>query len=52
MRLPALRELTLRFLADETNEEFLGHLRRHESGAVWETCERADGLRIPLTGAT
>ena len=36
----ALRELALRFLADETDEELLEHLRRHESGVVWETCER------------
>ncbi len=36
----ALRELALRFLADETDEELLEHLRRHESSAVWETCER------------
>src|SRR5580693_3784149 len=35
----ALRELTLRFLADETDEELLEHLRRHESDGVWETCE-------------
>ena len=36
----ALRELALRFLADETDEELLEHLRQHESNAVWETCER------------
>ncbi len=36
----ALRELALRFLADETDEELLEHLRRHESPVVWETCER------------
>ncbi len=36
----ALRELALRFLADETDEELLEHLRRHESKVVWETCER------------
>jgi two-component system, OmpR family, sensor histidine kinase KdpD len=36
----ALRELALRFLADETDEELLAHLRRHEPNAVWETCER------------
>jgi len=36
----ALRELALRFLADETDEDLLEHLRRHESSAVWETCER------------
>jgi two-component system sensor histidine kinase KdpD len=38
--LTALRELALRFLADETDEELLDHLRRHESDVVWETCER------------
>jgi two-component system, OmpR family, sensor histidine kinase KdpD len=38
--LTALRELALRFLADETDEELLEHLRRHEPEAVWETCER------------
>jgi two-component system, OmpR family, sensor histidine kinase KdpD len=36
----ALRELALRFLADEADEELLEHLRRHESNVVWETCER------------
>jgi two-component system sensor histidine kinase KdpD len=36
----ALRELALRFLADETDEELLEYLRRHESKVVWETCER------------
>ncbi len=36
----ALRELALRFLADETDEELLEHLRRRESSVVWETCER------------
>jgi two-component system, OmpR family, sensor histidine kinase KdpD len=36
----ALRELALRFLADETEEELLAHLWRHEPKAVWETTER------------
>jgi two-component system sensor histidine kinase KdpD len=36
----ALRELALRFLADEADDELLEHLRRHESPGVWETCER------------
>jgi len=36
----ALRELALRFLADETDEELLEHLRRHESPVLWETTER------------
>ena len=38
--LTALRELALRFLADETDEELLEHLRRRETDVVWETCER------------
>jgi two-component system, OmpR family, sensor histidine kinase KdpD len=38
--LTALRELALRFLADETDEELLDHLRQHEPASVWETCER------------
>jgi two-component system, OmpR family, sensor histidine kinase KdpD len=38
--LTALREMALRFLADETDEDLLEHLRRHEPDAVWETCER------------
>src|SRR5258708_27998765 len=36
----ALRELALRFLADESDEELLEHLRGHGSRGVWETCER------------
>jgi two-component system, OmpR family, sensor histidine kinase KdpD len=36
----ALRELALRFLADETEEELLAHLWRHEPKSVWETAER------------
>lgn len=36
----ALRELALRFLADETDEELLEHLRRNRPGVVWETTER------------
>jgi two-component system sensor histidine kinase KdpD len=38
--LTALRELALRFLADETDEELLQHLRRHEKPGIWETKER------------
>jgi two-component system sensor histidine kinase KdpD len=38
--LTALRELTLRFLADETEEELLAYLRSQERGVVWETHER------------
>ena len=36
----ALRELALRFLADEADDDLLEHLRQHESPGVWETCER------------
>src|SRR6202012_4270353 len=36
----ALRELALRFLADETEDELLEHLRRHQTRVVWETSER------------
>ena len=39
-RLTALRELTLRFLADETEEQLLRFLRSRQEGAVWETHER------------
>jgi two-component system, OmpR family, sensor histidine kinase KdpD len=44
----ALRELALRFLADETDEELLEYLRRHESKVVWETCER---VMVAVTAA-
>jgi len=36
----ALREMALRFLADETDEELLEHLRQREAYPVWETTER------------
>ncbi len=36
----ALRELALRFLADETEEELLQHLQRHQTQVLWETSER------------
>ncbi len=44
----ALRELALRFLADETEEELLEHLRRHQVDALWETTER---IMVGVTGA-
>jgi two-component system sensor histidine kinase KdpD len=44
----ALRELALRFLADETDEELLEHLRQYETRAVWETCER---ILVAVTAA-
>ena len=36
----ALRELALRFLADQTDDELLEYLRQHEAATVWETAER------------
>jgi len=36
----ALRELALRFLADETEGELLDHLLRHQTKRLWETSER------------
>jgi two-component system, OmpR family, sensor histidine kinase KdpD len=38
--LVALRELALRFVADETEEELLRYLAQHHPDAVWETTER------------
>ncbi len=36
----ALRELALRFVADESDEELLEHLRQKRSQVLWETTER------------
>jgi two-component system, OmpR family, sensor histidine kinase KdpD len=36
----ALRELALRFLADETEEELLEHLGKYQTEVLWETSER------------
>jgi two-component system sensor histidine kinase KdpD len=44
----ALRELALRFLADETEDELLEHLQRHQTTALWETTER---LMVAVTPA-
>ena len=44
----ALRELALLFLADETDDELLEHLRRRETSVVWETCER---VMVAVTAA-
>ncbi len=44
----ALRELALRFLADETEEELLDHLRRHQANVLWETTER---IMVAVTAA-
>src|SRR5579871_1182091 len=47
--LVALRELTLRFVADETEEELLEFLRsRGAAGELWETTER---IMVAVTGA-
>jgi two-component system, OmpR family, sensor histidine kinase KdpD len=46
--LTALRELALRFLADETDEELLAHLRNYEATGVWETAER---IMVAVTAA-
>jgi two-component system, OmpR family, sensor histidine kinase KdpD len=48
--LTALRELALRFLADETDEDLLEHLRGRESGAVFQTCERVMVAVTPAPG--
>ncbi len=46
--LVALRELALRFLADETDEALLEYLRRHDITDIWETTER---ILVCVTGA-
>ncbi len=46
--LTALRELALRFLADETEEELLAFLATHGVQEVWETAER---LMVAVTSA-
>ncbi len=38
--LVALRELALRFVADEAEEDLLEYLREHTASHVWETTER------------
>jgi two-component system, OmpR family, sensor histidine kinase KdpD len=43
-----LRELALRFVADESDEELLEHLRRHQPQARWDTCER---IMVAVTAA-
>ncbi|HEY2505701.1 MAG TPA: universal stress protein [Streptosporangiaceae bacterium] len=44
----ALRELALRFVADETDEELQDHLRRQHAAGRWETTER---IMVAVTGA-
>lgn len=46
--LVALRELALRFVADETEEELLSYLEERAVGHVWETTERVLAM---VTGA-
>jgi two-component system sensor histidine kinase KdpD len=46
--LVALRELALRFLADETEEDLLDYLRNAHPDAVWDTTER---ILVAITGA-
>jgi two-component system, OmpR family, sensor histidine kinase KdpD len=46
--LVALRELALRFVADETEEELLAYLRDRHADALWETRER---IMVAVTGA-
>jgi two-component system, OmpR family, sensor histidine kinase KdpD len=48
--LVALREMTLRFLADETDEKLIERRRRHEQSEVWETCERV--MAAPMSRAS
>jgi two-component system, OmpR family, sensor histidine kinase KdpD len=44
----ALRELALRFVADESDEELLEHLRQRRSPGLWETTER---IMVAITAA-
>jgi two-component system, OmpR family, sensor histidine kinase KdpD len=46
--LTALRELALRFVADETEEELLRYLHQHHPSAIWDTTER---IMVAVTGA-
>jgi two-component system sensor histidine kinase KdpD len=46
--LAALRELALRFVADETEESLLTYLREREVDQIWETTER---VLVVLSGA-
>ena len=44
----ALRELALRFVADESDEELLEHLQQHQPQGLWETTER---IMVAVTAA-
>ncbi|HUY22392.1 MAG TPA: universal stress protein [Acidimicrobiales bacterium] len=46
--LVALRELALRFVADQTEDELLAYLHERHPDAVWETRER---IMVAVTGA-
>jgi two-component system sensor histidine kinase KdpD len=46
--LMVLRELALRFLADETEEELLAHLKDRKTDVLWETSER---ILVSVTAA-
>lgn len=48
--LSALRELALRFVADETEEEMLAYLRERGLAEPWETTERILVAVAPATG--
>ena len=45
----ALRELALRFVADETEEELLAYLATQHPDIVWDTAER---IMVAVTGST
>jgi two-component system, OmpR family, sensor histidine kinase KdpD len=49
--LAALRELALRFLADETEGELLRHLARYRTLAPWQTTEHIMAAVTPEPGA-
>jgi two-component system sensor histidine kinase KdpD len=44
----ALRELALRFLADETEEELLDHLKSRQTNVLWDTSEH---ILVGITAA-
>ncbi len=46
--LTALRELALRFVADETEEEMLAYLKTRGGGMPWDTAER---IMVGVTGS-
>jgi two-component system sensor histidine kinase KdpD len=46
--LVALRELALRFVADETDEQLIAYLEKHGAKGIWDTAER---IMVAVTGA-